>query len=99
MCHTKATWSGFIDYRETQTLFGVLIEGPDEVDVHPLLLSQDAHSAELPPFVGGEVGADLGVAPRPAKPLYEVQVVGLQQPFRDLDKARVTRQPGLRIGM
>src|SRR6266568_9429618 len=98
MCQTKATFSGFIDYRETQSSFRVLIEGPDEVDVHALLLSENAQAAQLPPLVRREVGADLAVAPPPAEPLDQVQVVGLQQPPRDLDQPRVAGQLRLGVG-
>jgi hypothetical protein len=77
MCQMKATWSGFIflPFHGEGASLRVLVQGADEIDVHALLLAQDAERAELPPLVGSEIRTHLSVWASAAEPLDEVQVV------------------------
>src|SRR4029077_2683799 len=85
--------------RITHTLSGVFVQGADEVDVNPLLFAQDAQRPQLPPSAGRKIGPPLTFGSPPSEPLDEVEVVRLEQPLRDLDEARVTGQPRLRISV
>src|SRR3989442_15973613 len=55
----------------------VLIHGAQEVHIHALLFPKDAQTAELPPFIRGEVGGDLRLGAGLGEPLNQGQVVGL----------------------
>src|SRR4030081_240729 len=81
------------------SLLRPLVESSDEVHINTLLLSQNAQRSKLPPLVRSEVGADLRLWTPAAEPLDEVEVVGLQQPFRDLDESRVASEARFRVRM